>query len=145
MIRKCREEDLSAIIELSNEWIKEDITIGYENVKHTFETLGNKLGDYFFVLEHKGRIVGYTFGEIKLNPTPVFDRDEKYLEIYEIYINQNHRDQGQGKLLIDAIKSEAKQHNVAHLLVGSSNKKWHRTVKFYEELGFKMWYVQMYQ
>jgi len=33
-IRKCKEDDFASIIKLSEQWIEEDITIGYENVKH---------------------------------------------------------------------------------------------------------------
>lgn len=102
------------------------------------------MGDYFLVLEHRDQIVGYTFGEMKSNPTPVFESDPRYLEIHEIYIAPGHRDQGQGQLMMQAVKSEAEQHEITNFLVGSSNRDWHRTVKFYESLGFNMWYVQMY-
>lgn len=144
-IRKCNKDDLSSVIDLSGKWIQEDITIGYENVKHSVESLKDRLGDFFFVLEYSGVIVGYTFGEVKSHLTPVFKQNECYLEIYELYLESEHREQGQGRQLIEALKGEAKKQNIIHFLVGSSNREWNRTIKFYEDLGFKMWYVQMYQ
>lgn len=144
-IRKCKKADLPFVIELSNKWAQEDITIGYEHVQHSVDSLTAKIGDFFFVIEFGEQIVGYTFGEIKTHPTPVFESSEKYLEIYEIYMDDDHREQGQGRQLLEALMQEAKNHHIHHFLVGSSNKEWQRTVKFYEDLGFKMWYVQMYK
>ncbi|WP_102711606.1 GNAT family N-acetyltransferase [Paenibacillus castaneae] len=56
-----------------------------------------------------------------------------------------HRGQGLGKRLIKELLSKAEENNVTRTLVGSSNKRWQQTASFYDQLGFNMWYVQMYK
>ncbi|WP_083927302.1 GNAT family N-acetyltransferase [Paenibacillus terrigena] len=57
----------------------------------------------------------------------------------------DHRGQGLGKRLIKELISKAEENSVTRVLVGSSNKRWKQTARFYDELGFNMWYVQMYK
>lgn len=145
-VRPCLLEDLDQVLQLSKEWTNEKVTIGYENVNHTIEQLATFINGYFYVVEFEGDIVGYAFGKINQgNAGPVIPNEERYLEIYEVYIHQGHRGKGLGTRLVKELIETAERNNVTRYIVGSSNKHWEETTKFYEKLGFKMWYVQMYK
>ncbi|WP_339838180.1 GNAT family N-acetyltransferase [Paenibacillus sp. FSL R7-0272] len=144
--RKGQTKDLTHIIELSILWQKEYITVGYENVAWTPEKLEKKLNDYFYIVELQGVVIGYAFGEIRCgNAEPVIPQADGYLEIHEVYIHPEHRSKGVGKELVRCLIEKASEHQIERTLVGSSNRKWKDTASFYEELGFHMWYIQMYK
>ncbi|MCJ7841593.1 GNAT family N-acetyltransferase [Lederbergia sp. NSJ-179] len=146
-IRPCLISDINSVLKLSKQWANEFVTIGYENVQHTEEKLVKFISDYFYVVTTmEEEIVGYGFGEVnKGNASPVIPYDQSYLEIYEVFIHPEHRKQGLGKRLVKTLITKAEENNVTRALVGSSNKKWEETNHFYEEFGFKMWYIQMYK
>ena len=145
-IRPCKLEDLQQVLNLSKQWAREDVTVGYDNVKHTLEGLAKYVDGCFVVAEHEGTVIGYTFGKVKKgNAGPVIPLDEPYLEIFEVYIHPDHRQQGLGKKLVDELMATAEKQQVTRVLVGSSNRRWQDTANFYEALGFKMWYIQMYK
>lgn len=144
--RKGQKEDLTPIIELSMLWQKEDITVGYENVTWTPEKLEKKLNDYFYIVELHGVVIGYAFGEIRCgNAEPVIPQADVYLEIHEVYIRPEHRSKGVGKELVRCLTDKACENQIERALIGSSNRRWKDTASFYEELGFNMWYIQMYK
>ncbi|UVI32746.1 GNAT family N-acetyltransferase [Paenibacillus spongiae] len=140
------QKDLSHIVNLSKRWVAEDITAGYENVQWTEAKLMNRLNEYFYVVEADGRIIGYSFGEVRAGQaSPVIPQAESYLEIFEVYIHPDYRSEGLGKKLVGRLMEQAEKNGVTRLLVGSSNRRWKETAMFYEELGFHMWYFQMYK
>ncbi|MCQ6557666.1 GNAT family N-acetyltransferase [Paenibacillus mendelii] len=144
--RLAERKDLTEIVELSRKWAEEDITVGYENVQWSEEKLLNRLNEYFYVVAAEGRIVGYSFGEVRSgNAGQIIPPDESYLEIFEVYIHPDHRSEGMGKKLVGHLMEQAEKNQVTRLLVGSSNRRWKETAKFYEELGFSMWYFQMFK
>lgn len=144
--RMGRKKDLAQVTDLSISWTEEDLTLGYENVAWTPEKLEKKLNDYFYVVELQDAIVGYAFGEIRQgNAVPVIPQSDAYLEIHEVYIHPQHRSQGIGRQLVTCLIDKACEHQVERALVGSSNRRWKDTAAFYEELGFHMWYIQMYK
>lgn len=146
-IRPCSENDLEQVLQLSKQWAQEDVTIGYENVKHTVEKLGKFIGDYFQIAARENdpdKVVGFTFGKIKQGAAgPVISAEEPYLEIFEVYVHPEHRGRKLGSLLVKELIAKAESNQISRALVGSSNRRWKDTVDFYEELGFSMWYVQM--
>ncbi|MCK6073896.1 GNAT family N-acetyltransferase [Paenibacillus silvae] len=144
--RTGQKKDLAQVIELTICWTEEDITLGYENVAWTPEKLEKKLNDYFYVVELQDVIVGYAFGDIRRgNAEPVIPQADVYLELHEVYIHPEHRRKGIGRELVQCLLNQAQQHQVERALVGSSNRSWKDTAAFYEELGFQMWYIQMYR
>ncbi|MGO4528528.1 GNAT family N-acetyltransferase [Paenibacillus sp. 2TAF8] len=144
--RMGQKEDLTHIITLSNLWQKEDITVGYENVAWTPEKLEKKLNEYFYIVELYDVVIGYAFGVIRRgNAEPVISQAEEYLEIHEAYIHPDHRSKGIGKELVKCLLDQAQEQRIERALVGSSNRRWKDTATFYEELGFNMWYIQMYK
>lgn len=145
-IRECTEADLYQIVTLSNSWAQENVTIGYENVSWTEDKLRSRLNGYFFVAETDQRIIGYSFGEVReKNALPIFTHEERFFEIFEVYVDPDFRSQGVGTQLVERLISKCSDNNITRILVGSSNKQWEDTIRFYENQGFKMWYVQMYK
>ncbi|WP_274365883.1 GNAT family N-acetyltransferase [Paenibacillus thermotolerans] len=142
-IRKCTLEDVSQIAELSKLWAEEAVTFAYP--ASNIEKISKRLGDYFWIAEKQGRVIGYTHGAIQSSQYPIFPLNALFLEINEVYVHPDFRDDGVGHKLVDRIIIEAESNGVAHALVGSSNLDWQRIVGFYERHGFKMWYVQMYR
>lgn len=133
-------------MDLSKQWANEKVTIGYENVNHNLEKLANFINDYFYIVTFEDEIVGYSFGNINIgNAGPVIPFDEYYLEIYEVYIQPEHRGKSLGTRLVKELLAKAEENNISRFLVGSSNKSGLETAKFYEEIGFNMWYFQMYK
>lgn len=144
--RMGQKKDLAQVTDLTISWKEEDITLGYENVAWTPEKLEKRLNDYFYVVILQDVIVGYAFGEIRQgNAVPVIPQADAYLEIYEVYIHPEHRGKGIGKELVTCLIDKAREHQVERALVGSSNRRWKDTAAFYGELGFHMWYIQMYK
>lgn len=142
-IRKCTLDDVPQIAELSRLWADEAVTFAYP--ASNAEKISKRLGDYFWVAERKGRIVGYTHGVIQTSQYPIFPLNSRFLEIYEVYVHPDYRGDRIGSQLVDRMIAEAESNGITHALVGSSNLDWQRTAGFYERHGFKMWYVQMYR
>jgi len=146
IIRECIETDLAQVVSLSEQWAKEHITLGYENVSWSVGKLRHRLNGYFFVAEADQKIIGYTFGEIRIGQAqPVIAQDERYIEIFEVYVESSYRSQGVGQQLVEYLQSRGEADGVTRMLVGSSNRNWSDTIRFYEKQGFNMWYVQMYK
>lgn len=92
------------------------------------------------------KIIGYTFGEIRIGQAqPVIAQEERYIEVFEVYVESSYRSQGVGQQLVEYLQSRGEADGVTRMLVGSSNRNWSDTVRFYEKQGFNMWYVQMYK
>lgn len=143
VIRKCTIEDVPLVAELSKLWAEESVTFAYP--ASNSEKIAKRLGDYFWIAEKHGRVIGYTHGAIQTSQYPVFPLNAQFLEIYEVYVHPDYRADGVGHQLVDRIIAEAESKGVEHVLVGSLNLDWQRIVGFYERHGFKMWYVQMYR
>lgn len=142
-IRKCTVEDVPHIAELSQLWADEGVTFAYPASNN--ERLTQRLGDYFWIAEKHGKVIGYTNGAVQKSQNPVFGMNSLYLEIYEVYVHPDYRADGVGHQLVNTMLDEAKLNGVVRALVGSSNLDWKRIVEFYEQHDFKMWFVQMYR
>jgi GNAT superfamily N-acetyltransferase len=143
-IRVCTPDDIPQVIRLSQQWAEEGVTKGYENVKWTEEKLASRINGYFFVAEQDGGITAYAFGTVKTGgASPVIPQDERYLELYEVYISKAFRGEGLGSELVRALLAKAEGEGVYRATVGSSNRNWREVGDFYERLGFGMWYFQM--
>ncbi|WP_158302086.1 GNAT family N-acetyltransferase [Paenibacillus mesophilus] len=66
-------------------------------------------------------------------------------DIHEVYIEESHRANGLGTQLVRMLLEKAESNGVHRATVGSSNRDWQPAARFYEQLGFGMWYFQMYK
>ncbi|MDD9227732.1 N-acetyltransferase family protein [Aeromonas hydrophila] len=143
-IRKAREQDIDAILEL-NRQIGE---IHFEQAPRVFcppspEERTFLLaaiaaeGRLFCVAEQEGAVVGFLTARIDINETIPFLSKEPICRIGTVVVDEGRRSQGIGKALIAHCDEWGKAHG-AHqirLEVMSFNE---RAKALYEALGFKM-------
>lgn len=88
----------------------------------------------FFIAEDKGKIIGYSGGEIKENPG--FIRLKKRGHLFNLYIKPKYQGKGIGKKLIKETLKWFKKKKVKDLMimVYSFNKK---AEKIYKGLGYR--------
>lgn len=144
IVRLCKEDDIEAISELQENWFREEITYGF--VPGNREFLLTKLGDYFFVAEIDGVIIGFAYGTIHESVNmAIFPDGTKYIEIDDIYIDSEHRDTGIGSTLLDTILLTARKNGIEKSLVYSATKDSEKIINFYKKHGYETWFVQMFK
>lgn len=115
-------------------------------MKWTEEKLASRISEYFCIAEYGQSVVAYAFGKVKMGEgNAVIRQGELYLDIHEVYIEESHRANGLGTQLVRTLLDKAESNGVHRATVGSSNRDWQPAARFYEQLGFGMWYFQMYK
>lgn len=143
-IRPARNTDIPAIIQLTRHWAAEETTYGI--VPSPFDFLAEHLGPYFWVAAHDSQLVGFICGAIQRSEgLAIIPAEEMYLEIEDLYVLPEFRCCGIGTQLVETVLGVATGQGVTAGLVHSATKDWRRIVHFYQQFGFKMWYVQMYR
>lgn len=136
--------DLPVVQRLQREWAQAQITHGYRPPRRV--ALRRALGGFFWVAEHRGRIVGFTYGSRRVSKgLAVVPKGCAYLDIEDVYVTPRWRNRGVGRALIDAITAAARERNIRRVMVYSATKDMRRLLRFYEQLGFKSWFVQLYR
>lgn len=144
MYRKAKEQDLPQVVKLSELWEAENATYGLR--ANSADLLKPFLGDYFWLAEKQGEIIGYITGSVQESEgLAVIEKGEKYLEIDEVYVLPDYRNRKVGHTLVDQLLQSAEAGGVTRSLVYSASKQWREIIGFYEKHGFKMWFVQMYR
>jgi GNAT superfamily N-acetyltransferase len=142
-VRTATGKDLAAIFDLYEGWLAEEPAVGMVKAPPGyFET---RLGPHFWVAEEDGKLVGFACGSVHTTEAEhaVIPAGEKYLEIDELYVRPEHRNQGLGSSLVQHLIDDAVSSGAARTLVYSSSKQWKKVVEFYERQGFDMWFVRM--
>jgi ribosomal protein S18 acetylase RimI-like enzyme len=136
-IRRAGIGDIEDIVAL---WVK---LSGYVNPPHGLEKaspqapalfrdyISNHLGrdDYILlVAEVEGQLVGFGEGLIQ-TPHPGFEQ-EKFVEVYHIYVRQPFRKYHIGRMLLRGIEEWAELHSIRRLFL---------TVRKKNELGHNFW------
>jgi GNAT superfamily N-acetyltransferase len=145
-IRPCREEEVSLVATLAFQWEREQITTGFR--ADDPEVLRTKLGPFFLLALRDDEVIGFVIAsqqEAVPGEMAVFLSGGRYLEIDDLYLSPPSRNQGIGTALMKAVMQTANQQAIVHFSVYSSTKDWRRIASFYEKLGFKMWFVRMFQ
>ena len=144
-VRPASLDDVQTVINLSRLWAEEGCTDGY--VTCTAEHLQSWLdGGYFLVGEFQGEVVAYAAGVVKLGKGYIFEPEgEQYLNVDEIFVHADHRDQGLGTRLVQALLDRAEAEGIVRSMVGSNNVDWLATFQFYERRGYRMHSILMYK
>lgn len=146
-IRACTEADLDAVLQLQRAWADEAITYGY--APGTREALLPLLGPYFLVAEDEATVVAFACGIVVTGDhhdvSAVIPAGRPYLNVDEIYVAREHRDQGIGGRLLDRLTATARANGVTRFLVYSSSKDLDGILRFYRAHGFQSWTVQLFQ
>lgn len=144
IVRLCKEDDIRSICKLQDNWYKEDITYGF--VAGDSEYLLTKLGDYFFVAEIDGTIIGFAYGTIhEAADMSIFPDGTRYIEIDDIYMDSVHRGTGVGGILLDNVLEAARKNGIDRSLVYSATKDSDKILNFYKAHGYKTWFIQMFK
>jgi GNAT superfamily N-acetyltransferase len=138
------------VARLSQEWADEQITLGYSRENAwTVEQLTRPIfnGEPLFLIAKIGeKVVGYVRGEIKLDDAqPAIPAGERYLKVRELYIDKTKRSAGIGRQLMKTVHEKAGEMGVYRAQLKSANTDSRTIQEFYESLGYRVWYVQMYK
>lgn len=143
-ISKCELNDnnIKAVIVLSEKWESEDLTYGYcANDKN--DLIGNDL----FLAYSNDKIIGYLFGKcsvLKETITPI-EKGTKCFEINEIYVKEKYRSLGIGKALFEYIENYYKQ-NVDYITLSTATKNYKSILHFYiEKMDMNFWSAKLFK
>lgn len=133
---------INAVIELSKEWEREDLTYGYcANDKNDL------IGKDLFIAYFDDKIIGYLFGkclEIGETIAPI-EKDTKYFEIDEIYVKKKYRSKGIGHALFEFIENYYKQ-KVDYITLSTATKNYKSILHFYiEKMDMNFWSAKLFK
>lgn len=91
-------------------------------------------------------VVGYITGSVhESDGLAIIEKGERYLEVDEVYVYPEYRNENIGHLMVDKLIQTAELNGITRSIVYSASKQWQKIIGFYEKHGFKMWFVQMYR
>ena len=133
---------VSTLIALSEDWEKEESCYGYR--KNTLEDIKN---NRIFVAIEDNEIIGYLFGHKELadKETAIYQTNEEYFELEELYVKPKYRNKGVGTKLFRYVEEVIK--NEVHLIMlGTATKNYRSILHFYiEELGMEFWSAALFK
>lgn len=143
-VRVARADDIDAVTALTEMWAQEESTYGIAPTPP--DLLRLHLGPYFWVAVRHKMVIGFIYGSVQVSPgLAVIPKGERYLEIEELYVRPEDRDQSVGTRLAEAILGKAAEDDESRALVHSATKDRAAITRFYERFGFQTWYVQMFR
>jgi ribosomal protein S18 acetylase RimI-like enzyme len=147
LIRECTRHDLDSILHLDQLWDEEGVAFVFTYVSRADLSADfERFPAYFLVAEHDGQIVGYINGSVRINEkVEVLPHRETYLEIENIYVRPEYRDQHVGGELIERLLAIAAQNGIKRFVVSTVTKDMDRILRFYERYGFRPWYAELFK
>ncbi|HEX8250477.1 MAG TPA: GNAT family N-acetyltransferase [Pyrinomonadaceae bacterium] len=143
-IRPAVKRDVPFVFRLQQRMAEEDGIYGF--AAETVEYLEKAINPYFLIAESGGEIIGFINGDICLSDgLAVVPKDEKYLEIENLYVAPEFRKQGVGGGLVDEVLLKARKDGAVYATLYSSVKNLRGILRFYERHGFQSWSVEMFQ
>jgi len=128
-IRRGEEKDYKELMGLYNLFVKSDRYSRYDN--DSFARVRQNPNNFVFVAEDEGKLVGF----ISFSIRDVIRYPKQIMELDEIFVLQDYREKGVGKILMDQMETIAKEKNCHRIFIEShyDHKGAH---KFYETLGY---------
>ena len=149
-IRLARQEDLAAVVTLTQQWAVEPppSTTGHY-AYNTEEQLEPHLGQYFWVAEEEGEAVGFLLGSRNGDGSrsmhyQVLEKGEDHLSLDQVYVHPDWRNHGIGSQLVACFRAAAEEAGVSCCLLLSQNADWTQTLRFYQKNGFRPWFFTMF-
>jgi len=123
------EGDYKELMGLYNLFVKSDRYSRYDN--DSFVRVRQNPNNFVFVAEDEGKLVGF----ISFSIRDVIRYPKQILELDEIFVLQDYREKGTGKMFMDQMEKIAKEKNCYRIFIEShyDHKGAH---KFYETLGY---------
>lgn len=148
VIRLCTRQDIDAVIGLERQWEQEDIAYGDFNPmsREAYVTILERFPAYFLVVESDGQLVGYIHGTVQhTTPVEVIPAQEPYVEIENIYVLPDFRNQDIGSQLLERVFKIARQEGIQRFVVGTRSKETEQILRFYRSHGFTPWSIQFFR
>jgi ribosomal protein S18 acetylase RimI-like enzyme len=149
IIRPCTDDDLEAIFQLDHLWDKEGVAYVFTyGSQEDFTAEYEQFREYYFVADCDGEIVGYINGSVRVNENQkiaILPDQEIFLEIENIYVRSEFRDQRVGGELIERLLGTAERNGIKRFIVSTVTKDMDRIMRFYQSHGFKPWYVELFK
>lgn len=131
-IRPSAPEDLPTLLALSMEWAEEGVTYGYAPTgKETFA------GYRCWVAEVDSEVVGYAAGTVNLSQgdTSIQRAGDRYFELEELYVRQDRRGLGIGRMLLERVEKDAREDGLSQLMLNAANRDHDPLLRFYLREG----------
>jgi ribosomal protein S18 acetylase RimI-like enzyme len=142
--RRARQLDCEDVLKLQDEWFSENITHGYQ--PEMLDSMISKINEFYYIAECELGIIGFVSASVhEAKGMAIVNDGEMYIEIEDIFVSSEYRDQGVGGKLVDIVMGEAHSKGIERALIYSATKDLDRVVDFYRKNGFKTWYVQMFK
>jgi len=136
-------EILAELIACSESWEAENSCHGYR--KNTEEDIkGNRI----FLAMEDGQMVGYLFGYMDKGEkkNSIYDKDEPFFEVEELYVKPELRSKGIGKKLFLCMEDVMKREKVELILLSTATKNYKAILHFYlDELGMEFWNTRLFK
>jgi GNAT superfamily N-acetyltransferase len=98
------------------------------------------------VAEHDGQLVGYIHASTDYEQrVEVIPEPEPYVEIEDIYVLPDFRNQDIGGKLLERVFEVAQAAGIQSFVVGTKSKDTDRILKFYRCHGVKPWHIQFFK
>jgi GNAT superfamily N-acetyltransferase len=147
-IRACTLGDIDRVMALERQWEQEEIAYGDFNPlgREAYLAILERFPAYFLIAEHDGRLVGYSHASVHHNnPVEVIPAQEPYIEIEDIYVQPDFRDQNIGGALLERLFDVARQEGIQRFIVGTLSKETDKILHFYRNHGFTPWRIQFFK
>jgi len=143
-IKKCEWNDnnINAIIELSQEWESENLTYGY-----CANDMNDLIGKELFLAYLEEEIIGYLFGKCSVFNESIapIEKGAKCFEIDEIYVKEQYRSQGIGQALFEYAEKYYKQ-KVDYIILSTATKNYKSILHFYiEKMDMTFWSARLFK
>src|SRR5215217_252500 len=125
-IRPCVFNDIDAVMQLERQWEQEGTAYGDFNPMSwdAYNAILERFADYFLVAEGERGLVGYIHASVQRNkPIEVIPAQEPYVEIEDIYVRPDFRNQDIGGQLLERIFGIARQEGIQRFVVGTHSKE----------------------
>lgn len=140
IVRDAKPADLNALTSLAKAWVSEGSTIGQTGID--FAPYFDK--GFLAVAEHHDIMIGFIAAQVIDQNLAIFESPGPYIQIDELYVVSDARRSGIGSLLLNYLKSTAKDRGVRRFHVFSASRNLDDVVRFYGRHGFKVWGIQAY-
>jgi ribosomal protein S18 acetylase RimI-like enzyme len=146
-IRQCTNQDLESILQLDKLWDEEGVAYYFSYIsREDFIAEFERFQEYYLVAESDGQIIGYVNGSVRVNDrVEVLPKLETYLEIENIYVRPEFRDQHVGGDLLEQLLAIAEQNGIKRFVVSTVTRDMDRIMKFYRRYGFRPWSVELFK
>jgi GNAT superfamily N-acetyltransferase len=147
-IRPCTLQDIDAVIGLERQWEQENIAYGDFNPMHweAYIAILERFPAYFLVAESDGQLVGYIHASLQgAKSIEVIPDQEPYVEIEDIYVRPDFRNQDIGGKLLEQVFEVAQAAGIQRFVVGTKSKETDKILRFYRSHGFTPWSIQFFK